>query len=133
MSDLPLILVVDDENSVRMVVRRALAGMAHVLEADSAGAATEVIKKRVGIQLIITDIQMPGGSGVELHVAATAAKYKGPWLVMTGMADECQLAYFYAQRPQPRILAKPIEIAVLRRAVQEALESSRSSAGPSEF
>lgn len=118
----PVILVVDDEDLVRRIVCRALAETAQVLDVNSADEAMEAIKANLGIQLIITDIRMPGGSGVKLHLDATAAGYQGPWLVMTGQASDAELGYFEKQKPQPpAVLTKPFSLAVLRKAVEEAL------------
>lgn len=125
MSKKSVILVVDDDEAVCGVVCRALADdTTQVLDVRSAAEAMEAVRAGLGIDLIITDIRMPGGSGVQLHVDATAAGYRGPWLVMTGQADACELAYFNTLKPKPRVLSKPFGVADLRRVVEEALRCS---------
>src|SRR5690606_31532679 len=61
-------LIVDDERLARAVLRRELA--AHpdvevVAEADGVDAAVEILR-RERIDLVFLDVQMPGGSGLEL-------------------------------------------------------------------
>ncbi|HEX8394555.1 MAG TPA: PAS domain S-box protein [Longimicrobium sp.] len=58
------VLIVEDEDSVRTLARRALerAGM-RVLEARSAAAAVDVASREPTLDLLLTDVVMPGGSG----------------------------------------------------------------------
>jgi len=63
-----VILVVDDEPAVRMIVAETLrdAGF-DVLEAGDASGALEVLRTEAGVELMCTDVQMPGAlDGVEL-------------------------------------------------------------------
>lgn len=75
-SDKGTVLLVDDEDLVRGVIRRMLErGGYDVLEASSAPQALAVIKELQGaIDLLISDIQMPGMSGVEM-----AAQMESKW------------------------------------------------------
>lgn len=59
------ILVVDDEESVLIVVRQAFAGHCQVLTAQTGEAALELIKKEKPA-LVFLDIGMPGMSGLEV-------------------------------------------------------------------
>jgi CheY-like chemotaxis protein len=79
------ILVVEDENDIRTVIAEVLdeAGFT-VLEARSADAAVPLLD-REGVQLIITDIDMPGRlDGVELAIEARRAHPEIPVLFITG-------------------------------------------------
>jgi CheY-like chemotaxis protein len=64
----PLILVVDDEPLVRFVAADALEdGGFAVTEAANAENALKVLEARCDVQLLFTDIQMPGAmDGLEL-------------------------------------------------------------------
>lgn len=68
------VLVVDDEPLVRMVSADALRDAEFdVLEAEDALGALEVLRTEPGIQLLCTDVQMPGGlDGVELALLVRA-------------------------------------------------------------
>src|SRR5581483_6494478 len=62
------ILVVEDNEKMRDVVVRQLVGLGYrVLAADNAAAALELLSREAAIDLLFTDIVMPGGmNGVEL-------------------------------------------------------------------
>jgi CheY-like chemotaxis protein len=61
-----LILIVDDEHSVRQVLARWIQGAGHeILEAESADAALEVMEKQPAA-VVFCDIQMPRRDGLWL-------------------------------------------------------------------
>jgi CheY-like chemotaxis protein len=62
------VLVVDDETAVRLFVARVLesAGYAVVGAGDGLEALEVLDRRRSGIDLVLTDIRMPGLDGVEL-------------------------------------------------------------------
>lgn len=61
-----LILIVDDEHSVRQVLARWIQGAGHeILEAESAAAALEVMEKQPAA-VVFSDIQMPRRDGLWL-------------------------------------------------------------------
>ena len=62
------ILVAEDEEDVRLVVSEALAAAGFmVLNAESAPEALRILEANPGIDLLFTDIRMPGGmDGFEL-------------------------------------------------------------------
>ena len=61
-----LILVVDDEKTQRETLARAVASWGHqVLTAAEGEAALDLVKDHA-VDLILTDLRMPGLSGVEL-------------------------------------------------------------------
>lgn len=64
---LPTILIVDDEPSILALVTRVLtsAGYVNVMTATSSEEAKAVLST-VPVELVLTDMQMPGGSGLEL-------------------------------------------------------------------
>lgn len=63
-SDLPVVLVIDDEVRSQEVIRRTLMEEFEVLTASSANEA-EALLEREWVQLILCDQRMPGTSGVE--------------------------------------------------------------------
>ena len=63
-----LILIVDDEYSVRQVLARWIQGAGHeIVEAESADAALQVMEKQPAA-VVFTDVQMPGHNGLWLTV-----------------------------------------------------------------
>jgi putative two-component system response regulator len=63
----PTILVVDDEELIRALVQRVLkrAGYNNLMTASSAEEAIDLLATAT-VELVLTDMQMPGGSGLEL-------------------------------------------------------------------
>ena len=59
------VLVVDDVNSIRLAIKDSLGEKYNTFDAESYDCALEILKQNK-IDLIITDIRMPGKSGIEL-------------------------------------------------------------------
>ncbi|NCO69667.1 MAG: response regulator, partial [Acidobacteria bacterium] len=66
------VLVIDDEANLREVLRIVLEGEGlHVVEADSIAAATSLIETRT-FDLVLCDIFLPDGNGLDLVKASHA-------------------------------------------------------------
>jgi CheY-like chemotaxis protein/anti-sigma regulatory factor (Ser/Thr protein kinase) len=63
---MPVILVVDDERAIRMMLADYLENSYTVLVAETGAEALLTLEKTQGVDLIISDINMPGMSGIEL-------------------------------------------------------------------
>ncbi len=85
----PAVLVVEDEPLLLMVVSETLrdAGYA-VWEACDAEAALAIIKAESGIDLLISDVKMPGMTGYQLVDAGLSLRPRLKVLLMTGYAHE---------------------------------------------
>ena len=82
------LLVVDDEVDLRDIVSSELEFMgARVFQAENVLAAQQVLQKEK-IDLIVSDIRMPGGTGIDLldHVKAKDVNVP-PVILITGFAD----------------------------------------------
>ena len=78
------ILVIDDQESIRALLRDALEGDGHeVLEAANGRLGLELYRKR-SADLIITDILMPEMNGLELMLELTRSFLNVKVIVMTG-------------------------------------------------
>lgn len=82
------ILVVDDEVDLREIVASELEFMgAHVSQAGNIMAADGILKQKK-IDLIISDIRMPGGTGIDLLKTVKARNILNPPVILiTGFAD----------------------------------------------
>jgi DNA-binding NtrC family response regulator len=81
------ILVVDDERRFRHLYRQVLAQAGfRVSEAESAAEALEAIR-RDDPDLVVSDVRMPGGSGLDLLRTARAEATGLPFLLVTAFAD----------------------------------------------
>jgi CheY-like chemotaxis protein len=65
------VLVVDDDEAVRQVAAAILGELGfHVFEASNAEDALSILRGPIRIQLLLTDLAMPGVGGIELaHLA----------------------------------------------------------------
>ena len=82
------VLVVEDEASVRRLTRRTLeAAGFHVLEAEDGGQGLRLAQD-AELDLVVTDIVMPGMSGIELAERLAASHPGVPVLFVSGYADE---------------------------------------------
>ena len=114
------ILVVEDAPAVRRYVVRTLEKLGYrVLEARDGPAALLVLDGHESIDLLLTDIVMPGGLlGLELADEAKKRRPGLPVLLMTGHADELAVR---RAADGPPILAKPFGRKRLAEAVRSAL------------
>lgn len=113
-----MILVVDDERDVRTLVR-LLAERAgyRVAEAGNAEEALRILEERIlEPQLLLTDIVMPGMSGLALAAQAHQLRPSLQVIFMTGFADEYQ-----AQLSGSVCLRKPFKAADLLTAIQDVI------------
>jgi two-component system, NtrC family, nitrogen regulation response regulator GlnG len=114
--------LVDDDASIRWVLERALrqGGMSPTAfdQADSALAAL----RRARPDVLITDIRMPGRSGLELLTQIRASQPELPVIVMTAHSDLDSAVAAY-QGGAFEYLPKPFDIdqavALVRRAAQQ--------------
>jgi CheY-like chemotaxis protein len=111
----PAILVVDDDEEVRVVVAEFLEDFGYgVVQANGGSTALEMIETTPSLRLIITDIRMPGMSGFELADLATARQSKLKVILISG--------YFVAPQVTRRFLRKPFRMQELEAAVRAELE-----------
>ena len=117
------ILVVEDEDLVRVFVKRALEDSGYqVVEASDGADALEVIGGTdAPIDLVLTDVLMPGMKGTELaeHVRAIAPEM--PILFMSGYVRSEALDGSIRDNPD-LLLRKPFRTSDLRERVRAALD-----------
>lgn len=116
------ILLVDDEPEVRTVTRRMLTSAGHaVIEAgDADEALAVVVAGDVPIDLLVTDVVMPGRSGVDLAHDLTTRHPGLPVLLLSGFVGESAHAGITADLPFP-LLPKPTPRAALLAAIADLL------------
>lgn len=79
------ILLVDDNDQLRQVMARALDAAGYiVLQAKDGSEALDVLSVGPQIQLLITDITMPGMTGIELASHFMAGSNAPPVLFISG-------------------------------------------------
>jgi len=116
------ILLAEDEAATRDMVQRALALDGHEVIVTQDGAeALEKLHAAAGrVDLLITDVQMPGLDGVALVEKALAAAPKLRVVLMSGFADELGRAA-HLKAKISRIISKPFTLEQIRAAAKAAL------------
>ena len=118
------ILVVEDEPAIRRVVIRALAAQGYtVLEAANAAAALAVADTHVGaLDLLLTDVVMPGDSGALLAARLRAQRPAMRVLFMTGYPREA-LAPHGVVPEDVALMPKPFTPEALQLRVRAVLDA----------
>ena len=119
--------IVDDDQSIRFVLEKAL--LREQLPTRSFSSAAEVLRAlsssdEPGPQILISDIRMPGESGLELLEKVKARYPSLPVIIMTAFSDlDSAVSAFqggaFEYLPKPFDLSKAVEL--IRRAMEESM------------
>jgi two-component system, cell cycle sensor histidine kinase and response regulator CckA len=122
------VLVVEDEAAVREMAIRGLRGAGYVvIEAQSGPEALRAVAVHQGpLDLIVTDVVMPGMSGRELVQELGRRGLRVPVLFISGYTDDEIIRRGLFERGRP-FLSKPFSPQVLAARVGELLEHARQS------
>ncbi len=125
-SGVPIIAVVDDDESVR----ESLAGLAESVGYEAAlfASAEEFLqsaRQRDSLACLILDVRLPGMSGVELYAQLNQRLRSIPTIFITAHADP-ELNTWATKTGVIALLYKPFQPEVLLQAVRKAIIQSRS-------
>jgi CheY-like chemotaxis protein len=121
---MPRVLIADDEESMRLLVARAIAMDGHdVVTAEDGAEALDILAGAGGaFDLLLTDIKMPIMDGIALALAAARDFPDLTILLMTGFADQRERASGLDAIVHD-VITKPFAVADIRAAVADALAS----------
>jgi CheY-like chemotaxis protein len=116
------VLVVDDEPRMRRVARRMLSELGYqVLEAENAAAAARLLDTDVSIDLLFTDVVMPGESDGRALGRWARRTHPGLGVLLTsGFIQQTAVEDSSGAEPLP-LLSKPYSKEQLQHAVQTLL------------
>ncbi len=117
------ILLVDDDENLRPVLRRMLESLGYrITEATDGTSALRILdaESGTGIGLIITDVMMPGMDGYELGREVATRRPSLPMLYMSGFSTEETFRNRVLNAATPYI-AKPFDGYSLQRKIQTLL------------
>jgi DNA-binding NtrC family response regulator len=103
------ILIVDDDQPVRETLADLLdiSGFETVVAADAAEAVM-ILREPPGIDVLVTDLSMPGADGIVLIRQARMIRPDIPAILLTGYAEEA-MSVSLAGNSNFHILRKPFE------------------------
>jgi CheY-like chemotaxis protein len=109
------ILVVDDERGIREIAVRALVHHGHDAMAVSGGRAALGVVSDDHFDVILSDIHMPEGDGIELIRALRSRGIKARIIAMTGALHDLSidLHRVWGSHGADEVIAKPFRIAEL--------------------
>ncbi len=118
------VLVVDDEPTVRMLVTEILGDLGYAtIEAEDGAAGLEVLRSARRIDLLVTDVGLPGGmNGRQVADAGRALRHGLRVLFITGYAEKAALGGSQLE-PGMQVLTKPFAIEELTRRIRDLLAS----------
>ena len=122
---LPRLLLIDDEDVTRMVVKELLSALGYeVFEADTGQSGLELLA-RERVNAVVTDFSLPDLTGTEVARAVKAAHPRLPVILLTGWdPDEEDLG----AETFDFILRKPCKLDELADTMEQALARSSEAA-----
>src|SRR6201996_1361944 len=122
------VLIVDDEEAMRLLVARAIAMDGHEITTAADGAeALEILESADSpFELMLTDIQMPVMDGIALALSAARDFPQVTILLMTGYAEQRERASGLNAIVHD-VVSKPFSVADIRTAVADALAAKKGS------
>jgi CheY-like chemotaxis protein len=123
------VLVVEDQTQVRRALAHLLEGAGYsVVTAQNAEEALEIVRKRDGrVDLLVSDVIMPGVSGIELSRRLLATYPRLAVLLVSGYAGS-ELGDLAELGDDVMFLQKPFDAVSLTSAVHVALQRARGEA-----
>ncbi|HEX3950572.1 MAG TPA: response regulator [Steroidobacteraceae bacterium] len=116
------VLVVEDEFVVRELIVEVLKELGYsTLEADDGPAALKIMDSKQRIDLVISDIGLPGLNGRQIIDAARETRPSLKVLFMTGYAENAAIAAGFLE-PGMSMITKPFAMEALATRIREMLE-----------
>lgn len=118
------ILVVEDDQVVRMLTVEVLEELGYrVFGAEDAPEALAILERDQCLDLLMTDIGLPGMSGRQLMTAAHQLRPQLPVLFASGYPADPDAQDRDPAAPRVATITKPFSLELLRNTVREMLEA----------
>jgi len=119
-----VVLIIDDEPTIRMLVAEVLTQRGYtVIEADDGPAGLQVLESDARIDLLITDIGLPGGlNGRQVADAACIVRPNLKVLFITGYAENAVLGNGRLE-PGMFLMTKPFQLDLLANRIKDIIEN----------
>jgi signal transduction histidine kinase len=117
------VLVIDDEPTIRMLIAEVLQEHGYAtIEADNGTAGLRILQSDARIDLLITDVGLPGGlNGRQVADAAREVRPKLKVLFITGFAENAVIANGQLAAGMA-VITKPFVLSVLGQKVHDLIE-----------
>lgn len=116
----PAVLVVDDDGFIRQALKRSFRKLpVEVFEAENGLQALTLLKNGLNPALIISDIDMPACSGLELAQQCKAEFPSIPMILCSGGAYDLQ-----ASALGVKYFDKPVDVKILIEEIRKVLDQN---------
>lgn len=124
------ILLIDDDDLLRSVLAKALAHAGHTVIQAADGRQGVELALATAVDLVITDLVMPGQEGVETILVLKRERPALPVIAISGGLSNSRLYLDIASKiGAKRILAKPFTPQELLQQVEDVMADAASSGG----
>jgi FixJ family two-component response regulator len=119
-----LISIVEDDQPFRESMRKLVSSLGYTVEVFPSAADFLASSFLTATACLVTDVQMPGMTGVELHRHLIAAGYPIPTIIVTAYPDEV-VRRRALKDGVVCYLCKPVDDDYLERCLRSVLESGK--------
>ena len=125
------VLVVDDEPTVRMLITDILEELGFTaIEAGDSAAGLKVLQSDVRIDLLVTDVGLPGGmNGRQMADAGRVSRPDLKVLFITGYAENAAVGNGQLA-PGMAVLTKPFPMEAMAARIRSMIEAGKEQKGP---
>jgi len=117
------VLVVDDEAAVRVLVTEILEELGYAaIEAADGPSGLRILQSDARIDLLVTDVGLPGLNGRQLADAGRVGRPGLKVLFMTGYAHNAAVGTGSALEPGMEIISKPFALDTLAKKIRAMIE-----------
>jgi FixJ family two-component response regulator len=120
----PLISIVEDDQPFRESMQKLVRALGYTVEAFPSAADFLASPLLPETACLVTDVQMPGMTGVELHRHLIDAGYAIPTILVTAYPDEV-VRKRALKNGAVCYLSKPVDDEHLERCLRSALETGK--------
>jgi signal transduction histidine kinase len=119
-----VVMVIDDEPTIRMLIAEVLADAGYsAIEASDGPAGLRVLQSSAKVDLLITDVGLPGGmNGRQVADAARTLRPDLKVLFITGYAENAVVGNGQLEKGM-HVIAKPFEMERLAWKIREMIQS----------
>ena len=117
-----VILIIDDDHTIRMLIAEVLEESGYVvLEAADGTAGLKVLESNAKVDLLVTDVGLPGLNGRQVADAARVSRPELKVLFITGYAENSVIGSGKLERGM-FVLTKPFQMDKLAHRIREILD-----------
>jgi two-component system response regulator FixJ len=118
-ADAPLVVVVDDDASVRQSAQRLIRSFGYQVAAFASGAELLAGVDYAGACCLVLDVRMPDMDGIEVQRRLAERGFRIPIVFLTGRASDDEERRAHAAGAVA-FLRKPVDTATLRQVLENA-------------